>query len=100
MAARSKRKIPSNPVKGISRYDSDAKRMHGWQVRVQWDGQSAYKRFADGVYGSPEESLDAAIEWRNEMEAEYGKPRTERWIRASGISNGIEWRREDLENPS
>jgi hypothetical protein len=97
MAYKKKLRLPANPVKGISRYDSEAKRMHGWQVRVQWDGQAAYKRFADGVYGSPEEALDAAIEWRNVMESDFGKPRTERWIRASGVSNGIEWRREEKE---
>lgn len=92
-----KRVKESNPVKGISRYDSEKKRMHGWQARVQWDGESAYKRFADGTYGGPEEALEAAIEWRNEMEKEFGKPRTERWIRASGVSNGVEWHDPDRE---
>jgi len=98
MAKRRKSKLGPNPVKGISRYDSDGKRMHGWQARVQWDGESAYKRFADGVYGGPDESLEAAIEWRDQMEDEFGKPRTEKWIRASGISNGVEWRRSDIED--
>lgn len=90
-----KKKLEANPVKGVSRYDSEEKRMHGWQARVQWDGEAAYKRFADGVYGGPEEALEAAIEWRDETEKELGKPRTEKWIRASGISNGVAWRRDD-----
>ena len=88
------KKMPSNPTKGVSRYDSEEKRMHGWQARVQWDGQFAYKRFADGVHGGPEEALEAAIEWRDEMEEEFGKPRTEKWIRASGVSNGVPWEHE------
>jgi hypothetical protein len=88
-------KDQSNPVKGISRYDSDEKRMHGWQARVQWDGDFAYKRFSDGVYGGSDEALEAAIEWRDEKEEELGKPRTEKWIRASGVSNGIEWHNPD-----
>lgn len=87
----------SNPVKGISRYDSEEKRMHGWQARVQWDGDAAYKRFADGQYGGPDEALEAAIEWRNEVEEEMGKPRTELWIRASGVSNGVPWHDPDRE---
>jgi hypothetical protein len=91
------KKGQSNPVKGISRYDSDEKRMHGWQARVQWDGDFVYKRFSDGVYGGSGEALIAAIEWRNEKEAELGKPRTEKWIRASGVSNGIEWHNPDRE---
>lgn len=89
------KKVQSNPVKGISRYDSDEKRMHGWQARVQWDGDFAYKRFSDGVYGGSDEALEAAIEWRDEKEQELGKPRTEKWIRASGVSNGIEWHNPD-----
>ncbi len=93
--AKKGKKLESNPVKGISRYDSEEKRMHGWQARVQWDGESAYKRFADGVHGSPEAALEAAVEWRDEKEKEFGKPRTEKWIRASGVSNGVEWRRKD-----
>ncbi len=72
-----------NPAKGISRYDNDRKRMHGWQARVQWEGQAAYKRFSDKSHGGPEEALAAAIEWRDETEHAFGKPRTERWIRSS-----------------
>lgn len=84
----------SNPHKGISRYDSDEKRMHGWQARVQWRGRFRYKRFSDAVYGSEEDALEAAVDWRNEIEEDLGKPRTETWIRASGrLNDGTEWRR-------
>lgn len=90
-----KGKLEKNPAKGVSRYDSDKKRMHGWQVRVQWAGEHSYKRFSDEEYGGPDAALEAAIEWRNEIEEQFGKPRTEKWIRASGVSYGKEWRRGD-----
>jgi len=75
------------PPKGISRIDDD-KRNHGWRVRVQWRGKFRSRRFADLYYGSAEKSLDAAVIWRDKAEDEMGKPRTERWIRSSGVHRG------------
>jgi hypothetical protein len=66
--------------KNISRIDNPRKRTHGWYVRIQFNGQSHAKFFSDINYGSSEEALQAALEHRNELEAQMGKPRTERYV--------------------
>lgn len=76
------------PPKGIGRIDDDDNRVHGWRVRVQWRGKFRSRRFADLAHGSAEKSLDAAVLWRDKIEDEMGKPRTERHIRSSGVHRG------------
>lgn len=53
---------------------------HGYFVRVTWKGETRRKFFSDGVYGDRLGALAAAIEWRDAVEAELGKPRTERLV--------------------
>jgi hypothetical protein len=66
--------------KNISRLDYEPKRMHGYWVRIQWQGEKHAKFFSDHFYGDALAALDAAIEWRNKTEKAIGKPRTERLV--------------------
>ena len=66
--------------KNISRIDSEKKNMHGWYVRIFHKGVSHAKYFNDLKSGGREEALQDAIEYRNQLEKELGKPRTERYI--------------------
>lgn len=64
--------------KGVSRIDSPQKKMHGWYVRVRFNHQARSKFVPDRLYGgSREESLLAAVECRNALERELGRPRTD-----------------------
>ncbi|MDM8526896.1 AP2 domain-containing protein [Anaerolineales bacterium HSG24] len=65
--------------KSISRIDIPHKKTHGWYVRVWYKGQMHAKFFSDKSYGV-DESLQAAVEYRNEVEAKIGKPRTDRMV--------------------
>ena len=58
----------------------DYKKNTGWYVRVKFRGVEHRKYFGDSVWGGEEESLEAAIQWRNEKERELGKPRTDRMM--------------------
>ena len=65
--------------KNISRY-SGKRAGQGLQVRVQWRKEMRYQRFPDSDYASRAGTLQAALEWRDQVEEELGKPRTERRI--------------------
>jgi hypothetical protein len=69
--------------KNISRIDSKKKNMHGWYVRIFQNGKSHAKYFNDLKSGGKEEALHDAIEYRNQLEIELGKPRTERYFATS-----------------
>ncbi len=85
--------------KNITRVDHPAKRTFGYMVRVQWKGERRYKFFSDKAHGDRLGALSAAIEWRNGVERDLGKPRTERLVIGkvrqsnSGIT-GVRKRRE------
>jgi hypothetical protein len=66
--------------KNVSRIDSEKKNMHGWYVRIFHKGQYHAKYFNDLKSDGKEEALQDAVEYRNQLEAELGKPRTERYI--------------------
>lgn len=54
--------------------------MHGWYVRIFQNGKSHAKYFNDLKSGGKEAALQDAIEHRNQLEKELGKPRTERYF--------------------
>ncbi|GAB5521188.1 MAG: AP2 domain-containing protein [Rhodothermales bacterium] len=54
----------------ISRIDSHSIELHGWQVRVQRQKKQYSRFFADVEHGSPENALDAAKTYRDELMAE------------------------------
>ena len=65
--------------KGISRIDSPQKKMHGWYVRVRLKNVTKAKFISDKSHGGKEEGLKRAVECRNQLEQELGKPRTD-WV--------------------
>ena len=71
--------MPKSGHKGISRIDSPAKKMHGWYVRVRYNNETRSKFISDKQHGGREAALQRAVECRNELEQELGKPRTD-WV--------------------
>jgi hypothetical protein len=65
--------------KGVSRIDSPRKKMHGWYVRVRFNHQTRSKFIPDRLHGGKEAALVKAVECRDELERELGKPRTD-WV--------------------
>lgn len=65
--------------KGVSRIDSEQKKMHGWYVRVRLNNETKSKFLSDKLYGGKEAALEKAVEYRNELERKLGKPRTD-WV--------------------
>jgi hypothetical protein len=66
--------------KGISRIDQEDRNHHGWYVRVSFGGQKHAKFFSDAKHGGGESALVAAVAHRDQIEKEFGKPRTERQV--------------------
>lgn len=66
--------------KNITRIDHPAKRTHGYNVRVSWQGQKYGKFFSDRKHGDRLAALDTAIAWRDQTERQIGKPRTEHQV--------------------
>ncbi|MBK6798697.1 MAG: AP2 domain-containing protein [Acidobacteria bacterium] len=65
-------------LKSISRIDTDD--THGWYVRVRFHGKEHRKFFSDSKYGNKLSALVAAKKYRDEIEVELGKPRTDRMV--------------------
>lgn len=63
--------------KSISRIDQKHKNHHGWYVRVTWNKDTISKFFSDKHYDGKAKALKEAIKFRNETEAQLGKPRSE-----------------------
>ncbi|NJM05969.1 AP2 domain-containing protein [Candidatus Gracilibacteria bacterium] len=70
--------------KGISRIDH--KRTHGYFARVSWEGRVHSKLFSDKKHGDRLAALAAALEWRDEMEKQLGKPRTEEMVFGKAVA--------------
>lgn len=73
--------------KNISRINQPERKTVGWYVRVTFNNQQRSKFFSDHVHGGKEKALEAAIAYRNEVEGELGKPRTERLVIAHNSRN-------------
>jgi hypothetical protein len=85
--------------KNITRIDHPAKKTYGYLVRVGWNGVKHNKFFSDRKHGDRLGALAAAIEWRDAIEREIGKPRTEQQVvgrpRPSGTGiTGVRRRRD------
>ncbi len=52
---------------GLSRFDHDDKREHGYFVMLSRRGERFQKRFSDGVYGGRRAALKAARAWLQEV---------------------------------
>lgn len=73
--------------KHIARIDQISKHVHGWYVRVRFNGIIHSKLFSDLTHGGRKQSLTAALSWRDAKEKEVGKPRTDRNIITACRSN-------------
>jgi len=65
--------------KGISRIDCPERKTVGWYVRVRLNNVTKSKFISDGAHGGKELALKKAVECRNQLEQEMGKPRTD-WV--------------------
>lgn len=63
--------------KGISRIDCPERKTVGWYVRVRLKNVTKSKFINDKANGGKEAALVKAIECRNQLEQELGKPRTD-----------------------
>lgn len=71
--------MPKSGHKGISRIDCPERKTVGWYVRVRLKHVTKAKFISDSKYGGKEEGLKKALEVRNQLEEELGKPRTD-WV--------------------
>ncbi len=71
----------SKKHKSITRMDIEDKKTHGWNVRVFYKGKMHKpKFFSDRLHNGVEKALEQAIKYRDQIEIEIGKPRTERIV--------------------
>jgi hypothetical protein len=76
--------------KDVARIDQESKKTHGWYVRVRFLGKNHCKFFSDKKCGGKDLSLLAAVAWRNDIEKEIGKPRTDRHtVTVSNTGTGV-----------
>jgi hypothetical protein len=90
--------------KGICRIDQPSKKTHGWYVRVSFNKKQRSKFFADDRSGGKEQGLKRAVEYRNQLEKEMGKPRTDRMVMAHNPRNssgimGVQRKRRVVKTP-
>lgn len=71
--------MPKSGHKGISRIDCPERKTVGWYVRVRLSKVTKSKFISDSKHGGKEEGLKKAVECRNQLEKELGKPRTD-WV--------------------
>jgi hypothetical protein len=82
--SRGRRYIPprlqprTTKYKNLTRIETSPKHRPGYLVRVTWARKTHTKYFADAAYGDRLGSLAAAVEWRDQVEREVGKPHTNR----------------------
>jgi hypothetical protein len=65
--------------KGISRIDCPENKTVGWYVRVRLSNVTRSKFISDQKHGGKKRALQVAVECRNQLERELGKPRTD-WV--------------------
>jgi hypothetical protein len=65
--------------KGVSRIDCPERKTVGWYVRVRLGNVTKSKFISDSKHGGKENGLLKAVECRNQLERELGKPRTD-WV--------------------
>lgn len=78
MRRKTKRRAPRN----IARVDYPRKRMHGYLLRVRFDGQFYSEWFSDSHWGGRVDALHAALDKRAEVWRALGRPYTERVVNA------------------
>ncbi len=82
-------KKPTSGEKGVSRIDNESKNTHGWYVRVCFDRKMHSKFFGDGTHGGKEKAFKKAVKYRDALEKELGKPRTDRIVVVSNFKSRL-----------
>ena len=72
--------MATSGYKSVSRIDHRKRKTHGWYVRVKFNGELRSRFFSDSVCGGKRAALREAVQCRNEIEKEMGKPRTDRMV--------------------
>jgi hypothetical protein len=90
--------------KGISRIDQPSRNTFGWYVRVMFNGKQRSKFFSDQANGGRDNALKEAVKYRNLLEVEMGKPRTDRTVVAHNPRNssgimGIQRKQRKVKGP-
>ena len=85
ITTRQAQRVPKH--KNIVRIDDDERQMHGYLVRVQWQGKVRKDWFADVKLGGRLGALDAAIRFKDAAYSELGKPRTDQQVIGKGRTN-------------
>ena len=70
--------------KSISRIET--LKHNAWYVRIFYQGAYVRKTFSDTIYGGKDNALVEAVAWRDEMEKQMGKPRTDRSVRKKNLA--------------
>ena len=73
--------------KGISRINQSRKHAPGWYVRVRLGKTTLSKFIRDDAHGGRAAALQKAVECRNKLEVQLGKPRTDHVIVADSPRN-------------
>jgi hypothetical protein len=73
--------------KGICRIDQPSRNTFGWYVRVMASGVSNSKFFSDKANGGRKKALEAAVRYRDRLEKDLGRPRTDRNVSSRGARN-------------
>ena len=74
--------MATSGYKSVSRIDHRKRHTHGWYVRVKFNGIMYSRFFSDSQCGGKRRALKEAVQCRNELEKEVGKPRTDRVVPA------------------
>ncbi len=72
--------VAKSGYKGISRIDQISRNTYGWYLRVRCYGIMYSKFFSDKKFGNKNKALQAAVEFRDDLERELGLPRTDRYV--------------------
>src|SRR4030095_1261558 len=75
--------------KGISRIDSEQKKMHGWYVRVRFNNETRSKFVTDRQHGGKEAALKAPLALRGGLGGGRGEPRTDWVVVGSNPRNSV-----------
>jgi hypothetical protein len=73
--------------KGITRIDQPEKHTHGWYVRIRFNKEVCAKFFSDDKHRGKVRALMEAVDYRDEMEKQLGKPRTDRIVVTASSRN-------------
>jgi hypothetical protein len=72
--------------KSISRIETED--YCAWFVRIHYEGAYVRRTFNDNKFGGKEDAFKEALQWRDDMEKQMGKPRTDRTVQKKNVVDG------------